>query len=614
MEIEVGENYYFKQIIDTINKIIDKTGETLEGNCYYPWGERNNTNSTIINSLVNKRQNYRKAVLDKKHICEIGFNAGHSLLVMILANPNAEYTLFDLGEHKYSKPCFDFIKQLFPETKIEIFWGDSRETMKNYLSKSNHVLFDVIHIDGGHIPEIFEVDWSYSYKLLNKDGIIIFDDTDLISIKYFADNQIKKGLVHDISNEYEPTELLEHRIFVKCENIKQQNNKPKILWVGDDYRLKTGYGRVAKELFPYLFREYDIIQYAIGCQGISNEYYIIDSNDNTSFGFNKLPNVINMIRPQIIILLNDSKIIHGWLSSIDVNCSYKPLIFPYVCTEYIGIPEDEVTLYNKLSSGLLAMANFTINEFQRNGLTVKTLRLSHGYTENIKKIDKSIAKQILNISPDTFVFFSGNKNQPRKRLDIIVRAFVDLLTRYSDKKILLMFNCGLIDSGWNLIELYKRLCKENNISNMEKYIYFCSNNIKDSNKNDQELTVIYNACDVGINTATGESFGLISFEQSSLGIPQIIPNWGGIIEAVPYGSIKIEPNDYYVYPVVLQSCSGESRTVYYKDVSNAMETYLLNTELYDLHCEEVLNNIKNYSWSTVSNQLIEFLQDNTITK
>jgi glycosyltransferase involved in cell wall biosynthesis len=142
---------------------------------------------------------------------------------------------------------------------------------------------------------------------------------------------------------------------------------------------------------------------------------------------------------------------------------------------------------------------------------------------------------------------------------------------------------------------------------MEKYIYFCSNNINDSNKNDDELTIIYNACDVGITTSTGESFGLIPFEQSALGIPQIIPNWGGIIEAVPYGSIKVDTNDYYVYPVVLQSCNGEARTVYYKDVSESMEKYLLDKELYNQHCIEVLKNVENYDWQNVTNTLLNFI-------
>lgn len=384
------------------------------------------------------------------------------------------------------------------------------------------------------------------------------------------------------------------------------NIKSKLLWVGDDYRIKSGYGRVARELFLHLNKNYTIINYSIGCMGISSEYHVIDSNDGTPFGFIKLPLVIDTIKPNIIILLNDSKIIYGWLQSIKKS-QHNCIIIPYVCTEYTGIPKYEIELYNEMTQGLLAMANFTINEFVKNGYIHKTLRLSHGYTNNILPMNKIIAKKKLGISHDTFVFFSGNKNQPRKRLDIIIRAFVHFLKNHNNEKVMLMMNCGLIDSGWNLKELYIRLCEENNIINMENHIYFCSFNINDSNKNDDELSIIYNACDVGITTSTGESFGLIPFEQSALGIPQIIPNWGGIIEAIKFGCIKIEPNDYYVYPVILQSSNGEARTVYYKDVMSAMEQYYTDNILYNNHTTEVKKNIENFDWITISNELIKFI-------
>lgn len=388
--------------------------------------------------------------------------------------------------------------------------------------------------------------------------------------------------------------------------------KKKLLWVGDDYRSKTGYGRVAKELFLHLSQKYEIINYAIACKGISDEYYIVDSNDGTSFGFNKLPQTINILQPDIVILLNDSKIIYNWLKNIDEKKTHDCIIIPYVCTEYIGVPKNEILLYNKLCTSMLAMADFTINEFVKNGFTKNTMRLSHGYSETIVKKNKEESKELMGIDKNCFVFFSGSKNQPRKRLDIIVRAFVDFLIEHNDSNVLLLMNCGLIDMGWNLPDLYFRLCEENGILNPEKFIKFSSNNITDSNKNDDELSIIYNATDVGITTSTGESFGLIPFEQSVLGIPQIIPNWGGIIESIKHGSIKIEPNDYYVYPVVLQAGCGEARTVFYKDVSKAMKDYYTNKDLYNFHCIEIKKNCVDNSWFQISEKLIIFLENVTM--
>ena len=52
-------NSCFTEIINSINTIIEISGEQLEGNCYYPWGDKNNTNTIILESLSNKRKNYR---------------------------------------------------------------------------------------------------------------------------------------------------------------------------------------------------------------------------------------------------------------------------------------------------------------------------------------------------------------------------------------------------------------------------------------------------------------------------------------------------------------------------------------------------------------------------
>jgi D-inositol-3-phosphate glycosyltransferase len=42
-------------------------------------------------------------------------------------------------------------------------------------------------------------------------------------------------------------------------------------------------------------------------------------------------------------------------------------------------------------------------------------------------------------------------------------------------------------------------------------------------RDDRELNLLYNACDVGINTSMGEGWGLVSFEHGATGGAQIVP-------------------------------------------------------------------------------------------
>ncbi len=147
-------------------------------------------------------------------ICEIGFNAGHSLLAMILVNPNAQYVLFDLGVHKYSKVCFNYLKRKFPKIKMEIYWGDSRETLSTYQIKNPRVKFDMIHIDGCHKQEVYSVDWKNSLRVSSPGSLLIFDDTDDNKINYFIDTEIGKGVVREAEG-FLQTFGYEHRILVR---------------------------------------------------------------------------------------------------------------------------------------------------------------------------------------------------------------------------------------------------------------------------------------------------------------------------------------------------------------------------------------------------------------
>ena len=355
----------------------------------------------------------------------------------------------------------------------------------------------------------------------------------------------------------------------------------KLLWVGEDYRNPDGY--IARELLPLLAKKYDISHFSIECKGISEDYYVIDASDGTPYGSKKLASVINTVKPKYVILAHEHAVIQQWLS---ITTKHKAILIPYVSKKYIG--NVDIDLYNKCS-GLLSLSKFTISELNECGLDIKSHRLSLG--ARIEKKNKEETRKELNVPDDTFVFFSANKNKAESRLDILIRAYVDLIKNHADKKTLLVVQT--VGDWINLKELYERLCKENELSNTQKYIYFCEE-VKD-----EELSKTYNAYDVGVSTSIGESGGYKQMVHSAHGIPQIIPNWGGIIESVKHGSLKVDTKDYVVVP------EGEGKTVFYKDVSKAMETYLLNRELYETHCKDAEKNA--ILWETVAEQMQAFL-------
>ena len=84
-----------------------------------------------------------------KHICEVGFNAGHSAALWLTANPTAELDTFDLFDDAmtgFMTPNLHLLESIFPG-RITAHKGNSLETIpRQILSRP----CDLVHIDGRH--------------------------------------------------------------------------------------------------------------------------------------------------------------------------------------------------------------------------------------------------------------------------------------------------------------------------------------------------------------------------------------------------------------------------------------------------------------------------------
>ena len=124
--------------------------------------------------------------LDCRNIMEIGFNSGFSALLILLSNPVARLTCFDLGEHKYVMPCYLKLRETFGD-RINLVLGESMETLPLHEGK-----YDLIHIDGGHSAEIGNSDMLQSYRLSRQGTVLILDDTDIHHLVVLWEGYINK--------------------------------------------------------------------------------------------------------------------------------------------------------------------------------------------------------------------------------------------------------------------------------------------------------------------------------------------------------------------------------------------------------------------------------------
>lgn len=117
---------------------------------------------------------------------------------------------------------------------------------------------------------------------------------------------------------------------------------------------------------------------------------------------------------------------------------------------------------------------------------------------------------------NAFIVLNANRNQNRKRLDITLQAFARFAA--GKERVHLLLHAGLQDEGVRIL----RLAAELGIASRLLLPSFSHGHpVVD----ERTLNLIYNACDVGINTAEAEGWGLVSFEHAATGAAQVVPGY-----------------------------------------------------------------------------------------
>jgi predicted O-methyltransferase YrrM len=194
-------NYHIEQL-EKIIRLTTPDLRSVEGNCVYQ-------HATLTRSpeLQAKRDNlYNLAQSCQGDILEIGFNAGGSALVFLLANTHSKIYLFDINEHSYVLGCYEYLQKEF-NNRLEMYIGSSTETLPLFLEVEPKNI-GLYHIDGCHHKEIAEQDFNNCYELFklgdgDKEAVVIFDDVDFPWIdelwkQYISENKVKEFKLRDV--------------------------------------------------------------------------------------------------------------------------------------------------------------------------------------------------------------------------------------------------------------------------------------------------------------------------------------------------------------------------------------------------------------------------------
>lgn len=340
---------------------------------------------------------------------------------------------------------------------------------------------------------------------------------------------------------------------------KDQNKKLSIIMVGQ-YVPTSGLTCVLQSLMTHLKNTCDISVIGLGYQGSPFDDGAKIYPDLLSGRKSDCPNqdfeaLFEIVKPDIIFLFNEISIQASYLKQLQastINCK----IVVYTAMESVLVQNN---LLSELSS---ADHCVFFSEFARNQAEkyISSSRLSvipvgvdpdvfYPYPGSIEaqpqRDGRKNARRILFPEQpdllDAFIVLNANQPWQRKRIDLTIQGF-SLFAQNKPAKVKLFLHHARTNERERARIL--RMAKQWRI--IDRLIL---NPIVDgkSKVSVEQLNLLYNACDVGINTAMGEGWGLVNFEHAATGAAQIVPKHGTCAEIWEGAADFLEPVDQDVF-------------------------------------------------------------------
>lgn len=226
----------------------------------------------------------------------------------------------------------------------------------------------------------------------------------------------------------------------------------------------------------------------------------------------------------------------------------------------------------------------------------------NGGPEDVRGRRFEVRKELLPHRPDLwdgFLVLNGNRNQPRKRIDITLQGFA----RFAENlpgNVGLYLHMGVEDLGWNLPELARRY-------GIEDRLVLTNGSHSTPGVPDEMLNRIYNACDVGVNTSVGEGWGLVSFEHAATGAAQVVPRHSACEELWRDSGVLIEP----AVTVVTERILTEGKLVAPEAVAEGLARLYHDPELLASVSEASYRSATRpeYDWGRVAEQWDELFRE-----
>lgn len=403
----------------------------------------------------------------------------------------------------------------------------------------------------------------------------------------------------------------------------------RILFYGTYPNRPIGYSKISNILTNYLAAQPGVKVYHLGVSNFDDDQRVerpvhpnitlIDAiklskrlrNSDELYGTDIIDHVIERIKPHAFIIYTDCIVtcrLYNELFDYRIRnpgqtrfICYLDLVYSYQKSRYIDFisrQTDHIFVFTEYwKKNLIAMGT-------------PDTRISifpHGMnTPVFHPIDRTQARRTFGFTDEDFVILNTNRNSYRKAHDIGVRAFVMLLAHLNfppNLKYFINFDCtpgAKLD--YTIEDLVATECTRlgANIDLVLNRHIVSFPLERRSHVSDEEINVLYNACDVGINTCVGEGFGLCNAEHASVDRVQVVTNVGGLQDIfAPFPIMLVDPVVVITVPNKQDDHNGDAHICRAEDFADRLLYFYNHPEERAELERRVGEHIRNtYRWET----------------
>ncbi|HWS87401.1 MAG TPA: glycosyltransferase [Pyrinomonadaceae bacterium] len=393
--------------------------------------------------------------------------------------------------------------------------------------------------------------------------------------------------------------------------MSENSERPRILVAGDG-AVPTGFARVMEGVFAPLAGAYEIHQIATNYRGDPHGYswklYPAETGGDR-WGAGRLLPLIEKIKPRLVFVLNDIWVQHAYLNELRKMKDAPPVVL-YCPVD--GGPLDaegveplrgvrRCVAYTEFGRGVIEAAvrlqrakdpsfDFPAVEIIPHGVDTETFRPLEGEGVSPRLHARRLLFPNLTDLEGRFIVLNANRNQPRKRIDTTIRGFA-LFARDKPAGVNLFLHMGVEDVGWNVVMLTRRYGVEDRVlmSSLDKVMQTVST---------RQLNLVYNACDVGLNTSSAEGWGLPSFEHAATRAAQVVPRHSACAELWEGSGVLVEP----ALKIINEKILTEGWLVTPEGVAGALEKLYADRGFLDEMSERAYRNATRdeYRWENIA--------------